>query len=171
MTSIVSIIEQNTLKRLAPSLLLPAVRELSILKNTASGPTDQQDVIAKSAVHKIATKLCKEIRIRVGSDAYDKIRIALEQSVMEKRIKRKVQIAREKINQPLRAARRKASKNVRCKDAKKRKLQNQLSTYTVNDDNSQNIRSIGRKRPSHYSAKRAGGYKKRRNLETLFRSS
>uniref|UniRef100_A0A2M4B845 Putative u3 small nucleolar rna-associated protein 20 n=1 Tax=Anopheles marajoara TaxID=58244 RepID=A0A2M4B845_9DIPT len=122
MTSIVSIIEQNTLERLAPSLLLPAVRELSILKNIASGPTDQQDVIAKSAVNKVATKLCKEIRIRLGSDAYDKIRTALEQSVMEKRIKRKVEIAREKISQPLRAARRKASKKMRCKDAKKKKI-------------------------------------------------
>ncbi|XP_050092632.1 small subunit processome component 20 homolog isoform X2 [Anopheles aquasalis] len=170
MTSVVSIIEQNTLERLAPSLLMPAVRELSILKNRSTEPTDQQDVIAKSAVNKVALKLCKEIRIRLGSSTYDKIRSALEQSVIAKRIKRKVQIAREKINQPLRAARRKASKNMRYKDAKKRKLQNQSSTDTVNDNNSQSISSVGKKRPSTYSAKRAGGSKRRRNMETLFKS-
>lgn len=123
MISIVSIIEQNKLERLAPSLLLPAVRELSILHNPAMGSTVQQDVIAKSAVNKVASKLCKEIRIRLGSATYDKIRSALEQSVIAKRLNRKVQIAREKLCQPLRAARRKASKNMRHKDAKKRKIE------------------------------------------------
>ncbi|XP_058063930.1 small subunit processome component 20 homolog [Anopheles bellator] len=169
MSSVVLILDDDTLKQLAPALLIPAVRELSDLQNTtvtASNP----DGASRSGIGKIATKLCKEISNRLGTITYDKIRTALEQSLVRKRTDRRVKLAQDKINCPMIAARRKDNKKIRTQNAKKRKLQTQNDLGdSLNKDYSANRSDISKKRQRQRNS--ANTSKRRRTMESMFKSN
>ncbi|XP_052896800.1 small subunit processome component 20 homolog [Anopheles moucheti] len=161
--SVVAIVEQDMLEQLAPALLIPAVRELTA--QDISGTRTANDPL-KVTLRKVASKVGKEISTRLGTEQYDKIRNAIETSLRRKRAGRRVQLAQEKINQPILAARRKDAKKTRTKEARKRKMQNRDDPFDL-DAPSRGGVIPGMKRRAK-SATRAVP-KKRRNMEAMFR--
>uniref|UniRef100_A0A182QJF3 Uncharacterized protein n=1 Tax=Anopheles farauti TaxID=69004 RepID=A0A182QJF3_9DIPT len=167
-SSVIAILEQDTLEQLAPSLLIPAIRELTA--QDISGTRTSNDPL-KVALRKVASSVGKNICARLGAEQYDKIRSSIEESLQRKRIDRKVQLAQEKINLPIIAARRKVAKRERTKEAKKRKLQKLDDPFDL-DAPSRGGVLVGMKRLSKPSGSKKGGGsapKKRRNMERLFR--
>ncbi|XP_053664526.1 small subunit processome component 20 homolog [Anopheles marshallii] len=161
--SVVAIVEQDTLEQLAPSLLIPAVRELTA--QDIAGTRAANDPL-KVTLRKVASKVGKEICSRLGTEQYDKIRNAIETSLRRKRAGRRVTLAQEKINQPILAARRKDAKKTRTKEARKRKMQSRDDPWDL-DAPSRGGVIPGMKRRAK-SATRAVP-KKRRNMEAMFR--
>ncbi|XP_052860656.1 small subunit processome component 20 homolog [Anopheles cruzii] len=169
LSSVVPILDDDTLKQLAPALLIPAVRELSDLQNTTA-TASKPNGASRSVIGKIATKLCKEISNRLGTITYDKIRTALEQSLVRKRTDRRVQLAQEKINFPLMAARRKDNKKIRTQNAKKRKVQKQNDLGdSLSKDYLANSSGTSKKRQRHGNS--ANTSKRRRTMESMFKSN
>uniref|UniRef100_A0A182NLU3 Uncharacterized protein n=1 Tax=Anopheles dirus TaxID=7168 RepID=A0A182NLU3_9DIPT len=169
-SSVIAILEQETLEQLAPSLLIPAIRELTA--QDIAGQRTSNDPL-KVALRKVATKVGKDICTRLGTEQYDKIRSSIEESLRRKRIDRKVLLAQEKVNQPIIAARRKEAKRDRTKEAKKRKLQKMDDPLDL-DAPSRGGVLVGMKQLSKRSGSKRGGGgsapKKRRNMEAMFRN-
>ncbi|XP_058121379.1 small subunit processome component 20 homolog [Anopheles ziemanni] len=163
MTSVVAILEQDVLEELAPTLLIPAVRELTAQEASARRTKAAENDPAKASLLKVATTLCKDISRRLGTTTYDKIRNTLEESLRLKRTGRKAQLAREKITQPKLAARRKDQKKLRNKEAKKRKV----ASHADASDGTDGVDGVlmGTKR----RAKGGGVPIKRKKMEALFR--
>uniref|UniRef100_A0A182WM90 Uncharacterized protein n=1 Tax=Anopheles minimus TaxID=112268 RepID=A0A182WM90_9DIPT len=162
-SSVVAIVEQDMLEQLAPSLLIPAVRELTaqdiVGTRTANDPL-------KVSLRKVASKVGKELSTRLGTEQYDKIRSAIETSLLRKRTGRRVKLAQEKINQPVLAARRKEAKKTRTKEAKKRKMQNRDDPLAL-DAMSKGGVIPGMKRRAKSNTRAVP--KRRRNNEAMFR--
>uniref|UniRef100_A0A182RUV6 Uncharacterized protein n=1 Tax=Anopheles funestus TaxID=62324 RepID=A0A182RUV6_ANOFN len=162
--SVVAIVEQDTLEQLAPSLLIPAVRELTaqdvVGTRTANDPS-------KVALRKVASRVGKEICTRLGTEQYDKIRSSIEASLRRKRAGRRVMLAQEKVNQPILAARRKEAKKVRTKEARKRKMETRDDPFDLDAASNGGVIPGMKQRPR--SKTRPTGPKKRRNMEAMFR--
>ncbi|XP_053675225.1 small subunit processome component 20 homolog [Anopheles nili] len=165
MSSVVAMLDQDVLLKLAPSLLIPAIRELTA--QDIAGERSGKDPL-KVTLRKVATKLSKDISMRLGVDQYDKMRNAIEESLRRKRTDRRVRLAQEKINQPIMAARRKEAKKTRTKVAKKRKVQSREDMMEVNGKADDGGFLLGMKRRAS-SAPKKGFPKKRRNMEAMFR--
>ncbi|EAA09376.4 AGAP005033-PA [Anopheles gambiae str. PEST] len=164
MSSVVAILEQDTLEQLAPSLLIPAIRELTA--QDISGSRSGNDP-SKVSLRKVAAKVGKDISVRLGAEQYDKMRNAIEESLRRKRTNRRMELAQEKINFPMAAARRKEAKKTRTKEAKRRKTQSSLDDPFDLEGPANGGVIPGMKR----RAKSGTGSvpKKRRNMEAMFR--
>uniref|UniRef100_A0A182M0R8 U3 small nucleolar RNA-associated protein 20 C-terminal domain-containing protein n=1 Tax=Anopheles culicifacies TaxID=139723 RepID=A0A182M0R8_9DIPT len=162
--SVVAIVEQDMLEQLAPALLIPAVRELTA--QDINGTRNANDPL-KVSLRRVASKVGKELCTRLGTEQYDKIRTAIETSLRRKRAGRRVQLAQEKINQPILAARRKEAKITRTKDAKKRKMADRDDPLDL-DAVSRGGVIPGMKRRAKSKTRTIP--KKRRNMEAMFRS-
>uniref|UniRef100_A0A182PRF2 Uncharacterized protein n=1 Tax=Anopheles epiroticus TaxID=199890 RepID=A0A182PRF2_9DIPT len=162
-SSVIAILEQDMLEQLAPSLLIPAIRELTA--QDISGTRSSNDP-SKVSLRKVASKVGKDISLRLGTEQYDKMRNAIEESLRRKRTDRRVKLAQEKITQPMVAARRKEAKKTRTKEAKKRKMQARDDPF--DPDAASNGGVIpGMKRRAKSSSRAVP--KKRRNMEAMFR--
>ncbi|XP_050073163.1 small subunit processome component 20 homolog [Anopheles maculipalpis] len=164
LSSVIAIVEQETLVQLAPSLLIPAVRELTAQDVSGTHATNDP---SKIALRKVATKVGREICARLGTEQYDKIRNAIEVSLRRKRTGRRVKLAQEKINQPILAARRKEAKKMRTKEARKRKMADRDDPLDIDAESKGGvIPGVKHRAPSK---KRSKVPKKRRNMESMFR--
>uniref|UniRef100_A0A182SJ61 U3 small nucleolar RNA-associated protein 20 C-terminal domain-containing protein n=1 Tax=Anopheles maculatus TaxID=74869 RepID=A0A182SJ61_9DIPT len=164
LSSVVAIVEQDTLVQLAPSLLIPAVRELTA--QDISGARTANDP-SKIALRKVASKVGREICTRLGTEQYDKIRNAIEVSLRRKRTGRRVKLAQEKVNQPILAARRKEAKKTRTKEARKRKMADRDDPLDIDAESKGGVIPGMKHRAT--SKTRSKFSKNRRNMEAMFR--
>ncbi|XP_054739272.1 small subunit processome component 20 homolog [Anastrepha obliqua] len=107
---LITLINVETLEKLAPLLLGSLVREMS-----------EEDQNVDSDLRQQALRVGSRLRKRVGADLYDKLRTRAQTTLMRRRAERKKLIAQEKIHDPLRAAKRKAATQERKKSAKRLK--------------------------------------------------
>uniref|UniRef100_A0A182JXZ5 Uncharacterized protein n=1 Tax=Anopheles christyi TaxID=43041 RepID=A0A182JXZ5_9DIPT len=162
-SSVIAILEPETLEQLAPSLLIPAIRELTA--QDIAGTRSANDPL-KVSLRKVAAKVGKDISLRLGAEQYDKIRNAIEESLRRKRTDRRVKLAQEKITQPMVAARRKEEKKTRTKEAKKRKMQTRDDPFDMDAASNGGV-IPGMKRRAKSGTRAVP--KKRRNMEAMFR--
>uniref|UniRef100_A0A182YJ35 DRIM domain-containing protein n=1 Tax=Anopheles stephensi TaxID=30069 RepID=A0A182YJ35_ANOST len=164
LASVVAIVEQDTLVQLAPSLLIPAVRELTAQDVAGTRATNDP---AKITLRKVAAKVGREICARLGTEQYDRIRNAIEASLRRKRTGRRVKLAQEKINQPILAARRKEAKKTRTKEARKRKMADRDDPLDIDAESKGGV--IPGMKHRAPAKKRSKVTKNRRNMEAMFR--
>lgn len=81
----------------------------------------EEDQNIDADLRRLALRVGSRLRKRIGSDVYDKLRSAAQMKLMVRRAERKKLIAQEKINDPVRAAKRKVAVQERKKSAKKLK--------------------------------------------------
>ncbi|XP_058839785.1 small subunit processome component 20 homolog [Topomyia yanbarensis] len=123
MESIVDLLNDNALLCLAPSILSPALREL----------TDKDHV--NEDLKQIVERLGCQIKAKIGKEQYDNICFNMQSKIEEKRRLRRRNNAIEKINNPSLAAKRKLTEKNRKREAKRRKSdvlkqQNSKRTYS-----------------------------------------
>ncbi|XP_018794678.1 PREDICTED: small subunit processome component 20 homolog [Bactrocera latifrons] len=107
---LITLLNVEAVERLAPPLLGALVREMS-----------EEDQNVDSDLRQLALRVGSRLRKRIGSDLYDKLRTRTQTSLMRRRAERKKVLAQEKINDPLRAAKRQAATQERKKSAKRLK--------------------------------------------------
>uniref|UniRef100_W8AID2 Small subunit processome component 20 n=1 Tax=Ceratitis capitata TaxID=7213 RepID=W8AID2_CERCA len=107
---LITLLSVETLERLAPTLLGALVREMS-----------EEDQNVDSDLRQQALRVGSRLRKRIGADLYDKLRTRTQTTLMRRRAERKKLLAQEKIHDPERAAKRKASTQERKKSAKRLK--------------------------------------------------
>ncbi|XP_067627368.1 small subunit processome component 20 homolog [Eurosta solidaginis] len=107
---LITLLNVETLVKLAPLLLVSLVREMS-----------EEDQNVDSDLRQQALRVGSRLRKRIGTDLYDKLRTRSQTTLMRRRAERKKLIAQEKIHDPLRAAKRKAATQERKKSAKRLK--------------------------------------------------
>lgn len=109
--SLISIVDQKILSKLASSLLTSMLREI------AEGEHGIEDL------KPVALLVCNKIKNKIGLQEYDKIRLELQSKMLRKRVDRRKALAQEKINNPAKAATRTIVKQLKKQDMKKRKRQ------------------------------------------------
>ncbi|XP_055916600.1 small subunit processome component 20 homolog [Eupeodes corollae] len=108
---LITLLETDTVNKLAHSVLSILLREMS-----------EEDLNVDPQLRQQAIRVGSKLRKRIGSDVYDKLRSSLQMRLMMRRAERKKLIAQEKINDPVRAAKRKISIQERKKASKKRRV-------------------------------------------------
>lgn len=73
------------------------------------------------ALKEIAVNIGNQLKTLIGDDKYNKIRLELQSKLQSNRIQRKQNIAREKVRNPIVAAKRKFAIQFKKKEARKRK--------------------------------------------------
>lgn len=111
MESLVLLLPEETVRKLAYTLLTPLVREMS-----------EEDKNVDSRLRKIALRVGDGIREKVGDDEYNLLRSQIQRKLMIKRAERKKVIAMEKISDPVRAAQRTKGIRDRKKIGKRRRI-------------------------------------------------
>jgi U3 small nucleolar RNA-associated protein 20 len=109
--SLLEVIDQKVLSKLASSLLTPMLREM------AEGEHGIEEL------KQIALSVCSKIKNKIGLQHYDEIRLGLQSKMLRKRVDRRKSLAQEKINNPAKAATRTIVKQLKKQDMKKRKRQ------------------------------------------------
>uniref|UniRef100_A0A1B0CGX9 Uncharacterized protein n=1 Tax=Lutzomyia longipalpis TaxID=7200 RepID=A0A1B0CGX9_LUTLO len=109
---LVHMLDSSTLRLLARSLLTPLLREMSTENNNHDQTLSQ-----------LATKIVEKIKKKLNSDdEFTSLVNEIHVKQMQKRAERKKTIAMEKVINPAKAAKRKASQQERKKVAKRRKM-------------------------------------------------
>lgn len=108
---ITSLLPEVKIRMLAPHMLAPLVREMS-----------EEDKNIDAKLRRLAIKVGKSIGNKIGEDIYNDLRTQIQSKLMIKRAKRKIESARIKVNEPVRAAMRKQGEQNRKKMAQKRKI-------------------------------------------------
>lgn len=83
---------------------------------------NEEDQNIDAELRQLAIRVGNSLRKRIGADVYDKLRTKATLKLSIRRVERKKLLAQEKINDPLRASKRKASIQLRKKSAKKLKI-------------------------------------------------
>lgn len=109
--SLLDIIDQNVLAKLASSLLKPMLHEL------ADGEHGVEDL------KQVASQVCSKIKNKIGLQEYDKVRLELQSKMLRKRVDRRKSLAQEKIHNPAKAATRTIVKQLKKQDMKKKRRQ------------------------------------------------
>ncbi|XP_030373639.1 small subunit processome component 20 homolog [Scaptodrosophila lebanonensis] len=107
---LITLLSTESVARLAPALLQTLVREMS---------EDDHNIDAE--LRQKALHVGSRLRKRIGAEVYDKLRNAVQTKLMVRRAERRKAVAQEKIQDPLRAAKRKAGAQERKKTAKRLK--------------------------------------------------
>lgn len=107
--SLIDIIDQKVLAKIASSILTPMLREL------AEGEHGIEDL------KQVASQVGSRIKSKIGLQDYDKVRMELQSKMLRKRVDRRKALAQEKINNPAKAATRTIVKQLKKQDMKKRK--------------------------------------------------
>lgn len=97
------------LDKLAFSILSPLVREMS-----------DEEQHTNVRLKNLAIKVGDAVRAKIGDDEYNLLRAKIQQKLMIRRAERKKVIAMEKVNDPVRAAKRQQGMRDRKKVAKRR---------------------------------------------------
>lgn len=107
---LITLLDLDSLKNIALLLLLPLIRETS---------DDDQNI--DPDLKQAALRVTSRLRKRIGQELYDQLRTKAQLRIAAKRAERKKILAQEKIQDPVRAAKRKAAAQERKKTAKKLK--------------------------------------------------
>ncbi|XP_055858759.1 small subunit processome component 20 homolog [Episyrphus balteatus] len=108
---LITLLDTETVNKLSYGLLSMLVREMS-----------EEDSNIDPQLRQQAIRVGSRLRKRIGSDVYDKLRSSIQMKLMMRRAERKKLIAQEKVNDPVRAAKRKISIQERKKASKKRRV-------------------------------------------------
>lgn len=109
--SLLDVINEKVLAKLASSLLNPMLREM------AEGEHSIEDL------KQTAGQVSNKIKSKIGLQEFDKIRLESQSKMLRKRVDRRKSLAQEKINNPAKAATRTIMKQLKKQDVKKRRRQ------------------------------------------------
>lgn len=109
--SLLDIIDEKALAKLASSILTPMLREM------AEGEHGIEEL------KQVASKVGNRIKSKIGLQEYDKVRLELQSKMLRKRVDRRKALAQEKVNNPAKAATRTIVKQLKKQDMKRRKRQ------------------------------------------------
>lgn len=107
--AVITLLEPEMVHKLASSLLSPIIREMG------------EGEHINEALKEIAVNIGNQLKTLIGDDKYNKIRLELQSKLQSNRIQRKQNIAREKVRNPIVAAKRKFAIQFKKKEARKRK--------------------------------------------------
>lgn len=108
---LIDVVDLRVLRRLANPMLNTLLREV----------VDGEHVIEE--LKQVANLTANKIKSLIGLQEFDKIRLDVQSKMLRKRVDRRKNLAQEKINNPVAAASRTISKQLKKQDIKKRKRQ------------------------------------------------
>lgn len=110
MEGLITLLDLDSLKKISPLLLPALVREMS-----------DEDQNIDPDLKQAALRVVSRLRKRIGQELYDQLRTQAQLKITAKRAERRKILAQEKVQNPVRAAKRKAAAQERKKTAKKLK--------------------------------------------------